>query len=109
MSEIASEMVEQSGETFQLTETMSSTRILEIASGVFETPCTDIAATLAVTLLSPVSLKYRGAVPVRFTHRAFQEFYLAKSIVAEHADPSCYPSAVQSLANELAAAEASGH
>lgn len=102
MTRLASEMVDESGDDCRLTETISSTRVLEIASELFGIRCTDLAATISVTLLNPVSIKYRGVVQLRFTHRAFQEFFLAKALARSGKDTDRYPSAVRSLASELA-------
>lgn len=95
---VAGEMVESEDDSIRLTETISSSRVLEIASEVVGQACHDLAAAIAVTFLSPVTMKFRGDVPVRFTHRAFQEFYLAKALDAKGEDSSAYPETVRELA-----------
>ncbi len=105
MMRVASEMVDRSDGGYRLREAIGSGRILEIASELFSTRCTDLAAAISVTLLSPVTIKYRGAVPVRFTHRAFQEFFLAKSLARSGNEIGRYPITVRSLASEIAGCE----
>ncbi len=101
MTRISAEMVEHVGDEVRLLETINSDRVLEIASDLFGVRCTDLGSVVSVALLNPVAIKYRGSIPVRFTHRAFQEFYLARSISRVEPSGSAYPESVRKMAEEL--------
>jgi hypothetical protein len=96
MENVAGEMTELgcSGE-IQLMEVLPSTRILELASDVLKRKDLDLGSVLAVTLLIPTAIRHRGSVPIRFTHRAFQEYFLARHLRSAGADPELYPPPVQ--------------
>lgn len=101
MERAAGEMIELQNSEIRLLETLDSDRLLELASDIFRIRCRDLSAAIAVTFFNPVTQKFRGSVPLRFTHRAFQEYYLARHIVKQQLEIDPYPAIVQMLASEL--------
>lgn len=103
MEAVAGEMTELDGNMVQLLDTLPSSRIIELAETVFGVRKPDIGTVLSVSLLVPAAVRFRHVVPVRFSHRAFHEFYLARKLHAESRGGALYPETVQALLNELSA------
>ena len=103
MTKVAGAMVEEvAGET-RLSDTISSDAVIEICEDVLQTKEIDLAAAISVTLLLPTAVRHRGSVPIRFSHRAFQEYFLARHLVGAGAAPDHYPPEVQAFCDELIA------
>jgi len=101
MAEIAGEMVEQDKDGVRLLDTIGSARVVAICENIFETQGLDLGRAISVSLLIPTAVRHRGEVPVRFTHRAFQEYFLAGRLLDAGIDPEPYPESVRAFRAEL--------
>lgn len=94
-------MVAEAEGELRLVETIGSEAFMALVSERFAVRCNDLAAAIGTAFVSPVTVRYRGAVALRFTHRAFQEYYLARALVADGAELAPYPPPVRRLAGEM--------
>jgi hypothetical protein len=106
MQRVAAAMLIAEGEGYKLAETLPSDEVIAIVEEMLGITGLDLPRAIAVSLLVPVDVRFRGSVPIRFSHRAFQEYFLARHIVASELDPTHFPVAVQALATDLARAGA---
>ena len=104
MQHVAAAMVIADGEGYELAETLPSGEVIAIVERLFNVDGLDLSRAIAASLLVPVDARFRGSVPVRFSHRAFQEYFLARHIIDAELDPLQFPVAVRSLAADLASA-----
>lgn len=81
MTAVAGEMVEPNGDVCGLTDTIGSDRVIEIYETLLGISGVDLGSAIAVSLIVPVSTRQRGTVQLRFSHRAFQEYFLARHLV----------------------------
>jgi hypothetical protein len=105
MSRAAARMVAQEGDRLELTESLPSNEIIALAEEVLKVPRIDLASAIAVSLLMPAAIRYVRTVPVRFTHRLFQEYHLALHLHRTGVDEQAYPVAVKELVEELRAGD----
>ena len=104
MAAVAGAMVEEVAGEKRLLDTIGSEAVIRICEEVLRTKGVDLASAIAVTLLLPTSVRHRGSVPIRFSHRAFQEYFLARYLVEAGAETDCYPVEVQTFCRELSGA-----
>ena len=102
MEAAAAEMAELDAGRMTLLDAISSDRLLDLAEQILAVSHPELGPVLSVSLMVPAAVRFRRTVPVRFSHRAFQEFYLARSLVSAGQDGSIYPLPVQALMRELA-------
>lgn len=103
MTAVAGAMVEGADGETRLFETISSDAVIEICEAVLQTKGIDLASAISVTLLLPTSVRHRGSVPIRFSHRAFQEYFLARHLIEAGAATEGYPPEVRLFCRELEA------
>ncbi|GAA0270602.1 hypothetical protein GCM10009127_08390 [Alteraurantiacibacter aestuarii] len=96
MAEAAGLMVDtdDSGR-IQLAETIDSGEVVSIAQRIFNTARVSLHSIASTSLIVPVAVRYRMSVPMRFSHRAFQEYFLAEYLQGKGLDGDEYPLAVQ--------------
>jgi hypothetical protein len=83
------------GQRIQLLEELSSRQVESIASEVFGGRQIDIASIVGWTLLIPSRPRQGAVVPVKFFHRVFQEYFLARGLIRQGADTTNYPESVR--------------
>lgn len=103
MTSVAGAMVEDTAGEKRLLDTISSEAVVGICETVLQTKGIDLASAIAVTLLLPTSVRHRGSVPIRFSHRGFQEYFLARHLIEVGEQPASYPVEVQASYRELIA------
>lgn len=101
MENVAGEMTELDGNAVRLLDALPSSRLIELAEATFGIRRPELGAVLSVSLLVPAAVRFRQVVPVRFSHRAFHEFYLARKLHTEGYDGTPYPASVQAMLREL--------
>lgn len=103
MTDLAGEMVDRDESGCRLLDTIGSEIVIEACERVFGTRGLDLGQAISVSLLIPTAIRHRGNVPVRFTHRAFQEYFLALYLERTGEPIWAYPESVQRIYRELAA------
>ena len=101
MTAAAAAMVEDHQDGIRLRDTIGSNEFVSLCEAVFRTGGVDLGGAISVSLLVPVAVRHRGEVPLRFTHRAFQEFFLARHLVERGVSAERFPDAVQEFHAEL--------
>ena len=101
MAAVAGAMVEEEAGEIRLLDTIGSDRVIGICEQVLGTKGIDLAAAISVTLLLPTSVRHRGSVPIRFSHRALQEYFLARHLVDAREEMDTYPAEVRAFCRDL--------
>ena len=107
MTAVAGAMVKEVAGEYRMLDTIASEAVIQTCEQVFETRI-DLASAISVTLLLPTSIRHRGSFPIRFSHRAFQEYFLARHLVETRIDTAGYPHEVQAFGRELRCEDPSG-
>jgi hypothetical protein len=104
MSDVAAEMTE-TGETgaIELTEVLNSTTVLEKAEAIYGQTGIALHSIVGTSLLIPLSARYWTSVSMRFSHRIFQEYFLAAHLAERGLSANAYPEAVQNLHQAMVA------
>jgi hypothetical protein len=97
---VAYRMTSSENDTKLLMERIDSNIVEEEAQKLFGTKV-DISSLLSYSLLSAVSIRSRGSMPVKFLLRICQEFYLASHLHRKGEGAVGYPEAVVSLWKEI--------
>lgn len=101
MAAVAGAMVEHNGSEKRLLDTLSSDAVVRICEEVLNAKGIDVASAISVTLLLPASIRFRGNVPIRFSHRAFQEYFLARHLVERGMEGDGYPAEVRAFCRDI--------
>lgn len=103
MEGVAAAMLAEADGTIELVETLPSGDVITIIESALQTTALDLGRALAVSLLMPTDVRFRGAVPVRFSHRIFQEYFLARHFIGRGLALDGLPDVVRALADDIAA------
>lgn len=96
MAEVAGLMTDtDDGGDVQLSETIDSRELVSIAQRTFSIDRVSLHSIASTSLIVPVAVRYRTSVPMRFSHRAFQEYFLAVHLHEAGSEGGKYPQAVQ--------------
>lgn len=106
MTAAAAAMVEDDEDGIRLRDTIGSNQFVTLSEAVFATRSLDVGRAISISLLVPVAVRHRGEVPLRFTHRAFQEFFLARHLVESGIPPDRFPGEVRQFHAEMTASSA---
>ena len=101
MERIAAAMLVEIDGAQQLTETLPSEQVIEIVEEAIGISGLDLGRAISVSLLVPTEARFRGSVPIRFSHRVFQEYFLARHIVAAGASATNFPEAIKVLVDNM--------
>lgn len=101
MEDVAGSMVDQSAGEIALTETVPSEIAVGAVARAFGTAAQDVTTATAASLLVPAAPSRDARRRLKFSHRAFQEFFLARYLAREQLDVSAYPNSVQALCRDL--------
>jgi len=100
MTRVASAMTVDGTDRLELSEVLPSNEVVAIVEDVFGTQGVSLTAAISVSLLVPTNVRFRGSVPIRFSHRGFQEYFLARHAVETGEPIDRYPGSVRDLAEE---------
>jgi hypothetical protein len=106
MTAAAAAMVEEDEAGIRLRDTIGSNQLVALCEAAFATGGVDLGRAISVSLLVPVAVRHRSEVPLRFTHRAFQEFFLARHLVESGVAPDRFPGEVRQFHAEMSASSA---
>lgn len=96
MVEVAALMTESDSATdVQLVETIDSEKVIESAERIYRRRRIPLHSITGTSLLVPIAARYRKSVPMRFSHRAFQEYFLALHLQYSGKEAGNYPEAVR--------------
>ena len=101
MAQVAAAMTVEGQDGVELTEALPSDAVIEIVERVFGVAGISLTAAISVSLLVPTAARHRGTVPIRFSHRSFQEYFLARHICDHRLPVDRYPRSVRAMAEEL--------
>ena len=101
MTRVAAAMTVEGPGGLELTEALPSDEVVAIVQDVFGVSGVPLAAAISVSLLVPTSIRFRQRVPIRFSHRGFQEYFLARHAVQGKEPVNRYPASVGELAEEI--------
>jgi len=101
MEQVAAAMITRTLQGFELNETVDSTEVVRLAENVLGAANLDIAAICGVSLLVPVTQRRKANVPMRFSHRVFQEFFAARHFLAAKTAAELVPPATSRLMGDL--------
>jgi hypothetical protein len=104
---IASAMIEFQDGAWSLTEEIGSDVVVENARRILGTTNIDISTILGCSVLSAVSPRTRGLMPIKFLLRVCQEFFLSLSLHNAGEQPDGYPAPVVGFWTDLACRSAS--
>jgi len=91
---------------YYLMESIESSSIVQLATASFQEPIIDISTITNTSVLVPASRRLSHDIPVRFYHRIFHEFFLARYLHRTISTPLQYPASVADFFNELELLEA---
>lgn len=103
MTCVSAAMITESENGIQLNETIRSTEVIHIIERVLGVSGIPLASAISVSLLLPAAIRYRSEVPIRFSHRSFQEYFLALHVFNQALDAERYPTTVKELTAEMRA------
>lgn len=98
---IAAAMTESDEEREGLKETILAAEALEALALSFPSPSQTLASLTSASLVVPLAVRTGAAPELMFSHRLFQEYYLARHLVNAGETPDGYPPEVIQLCNEL--------
>jgi hypothetical protein len=101
MQRVAALMLRQENEQYELLETIDSDLVIRESSVIFANTTIDVTAIVGVSLLVPATQRKRHSVPLKFSHRAFQEYFTAVHVLRQGLDDIGFPAPVRSLVREL--------
>lgn len=101
MQEISRQMVEPVAGGFLLTETIPANLALKTVEVAFGNVSQTLATITSASLLTPTLPSETGQRSLKFSHRAFQEYFLARHLVESKQPADAYPPEVQDLHSQL--------
>ncbi len=101
LQEVAGAMVEHRSDSTVLTETVSEEVATEAVAKSFPSHAQNLLTATSASLLIPTGPRAGERSQLMFSHRIFQEYYLARHLVATGAEFWNYPSEVVELFNQL--------
>ena len=101
MTAAAGAMIARDADGLRLLDTIPSNVLIGLVERTLVVQGLGLGPAIAVSLLIPATVRYRGEVPVRFTHRAFQEYFLARYLFEAGEPPDLYPTGVQNYWREM--------
>lgn len=101
MTAAAGAMIVRDAEGPRLLDTIPSNSVIGLVEQTLGVKGLGLGPAIAVSLLIPTTVRHRGDVPVRFTHRAFQEYFLARYLLETGEPPELFPTAVQDFWREM--------
>jgi hypothetical protein len=99
--QVAMTMTECQDGAWVLTEEIGSDDIVESAKDIFNSPTMDISTILGCSVLSAVTPRNRGVMPIKFLLRVCQEFFLALALHRVGKQSDGYPEAVVDFWKDL--------
>lgn len=101
MERVAVAMTSKTERGIELKETIDSSEVIGIAEAAFGTAGMDVATICGVSLLVPVTQRRKANVPMRFSHRIFQEFFTARHLLSAGMEPEEAPPSIAQLMAQL--------
>ncbi|MDP1961008.1 MAG: hypothetical protein Q8K93_02280 [Reyranella sp.] len=101
MENVAAAMTEKTEEGLELREAIESSEVVKVAEATLGIRGIDIATLSGVSLLLPITQRRKANVPMRFSHRIFQEYFTARHAVREKMTPDAVPAAIAKLMFDL--------
>jgi hypothetical protein len=101
MELVAAAMTEAIEHEVELREAIDSSEVVRIAEATFGVTGIDIATIVGVSLLMPVTQRRKANVPIRFSHRVFQEFFTARHLLGKGTIAASIPTSVAQLMADL--------
>ena len=98
---VASRMTVSESSQWSLTEHIGSDIVEREARRIFNDNAVDISSVLGCSVLSAVTPRHRGQMPIRFLLRVCQEFFIAAYLHRTDQKPTGYPDPVVELWEEL--------
>lgn len=87
--------------SYELVETIDSEKVVGVFADIFGKTGVDITAIAGFSLLFPVTQRRLVSVPVKFSHRAIQEYFTARHVRGTGIASSELPKPVQHLLSEM--------
>lgn len=103
MTAAAGAMIAREADGLRLLDTIPSNALIGLIERTLGVQGLGLGPAIAVSLFIPATVRHRGEVPVRFTHRAFQEYFLARYLLEAGEAPDLYPIGVQNYWREMQA------
>jgi hypothetical protein len=101
LEEIAGAMVEHRTDSTVLTESVAEEVAIEAVANAFPSHPQNVLTITSASLLIPSGPRAGDRTRLMFSHRIFQEYYLARHLVATGVDFLSYPPEVAELCNQL--------
>lgn len=101
MERAAGAMTSRTEHGIELGEIIDSSDVVRLAEAVLGVSGIDIATISGLSLLMPVTQRRKTSVPLRFSHRVFQEFFTARHLLGERVEPSQIPTPVAQIMTDL--------
>lgn len=86
---------------YYLMENVESSSVVQLATAIFQESVIDISTITATSVLVPAIRRLSHDIPVRFYHRIFHEFFLARYLCRTKTSPLQYPTSVAEFFSEL--------